>query len=834
MDRPLASSSSTGSAAAQWTLRLLGPFALIAPGSGERAPLPGKRERVLLAYLALSPNFRAPRRKLTSLLWGEGSDETTLENLRVCIWRLRKTLRDTQHRIIASEGEDIVLDISAVAVDVLAFRRLAAASGTAELEAAANLYAGEFLEAVNLDGEEFESWRRTEGTRCRDQILDVLARLMAQLAESGESDRAIEMGLRILQLEPLHEPAVCRLMRLYADSGRRAPAVELYRTLADALKTELDAQPQPETRAVFAQISRGDEAPPAFSAAPGASIRAIAPRPAVRSAAARELPLAQSRVVADATPPGTTVRRTYAVIVAGAVAAVMLVAAAYQFASATFLQQRQPITQTAAASTVPNAISIAVLPFANFSGDPNQEFFSDGMTEEVIAALAKIPDLRVVARTSAFQFKNQARDIQSIGRQLHATHLIEGSVRKAGDRVRIAVQLINAGDGKHVWAEEYDRRLTDIFAIQEEIARTIAASLHKPLGLKAGENLVNNRPTDPAIYDDFLRAKARWWAGDTTQVIRILETVVARAPDYAPAWSLLANAYTNSPFAPPNQAVYSNFELSSDGLEQFRAVMGGAIKKADTAAHRALELDVSDANAWLALAKNQMDQGNYARAEELNARALSLDPDNALVLINRNQLMHDMGYLKQALSLSQRATLLEPFAKTYSWRVPVDLWLNGRTDEAIKSLEPLLAQQNRPAALFLARFYAEQGRYGEAADLLLTTQQTFGRSTVETAARLLRNGRAKPSPESLPKLGQLYWVYFFVGAPEYVLDWNEQVQKLGYWAAVYPFWAKEYASIRKTERFKNYVRSLGFVDYWRQHGWPDLCYPVGTDDFVCD
>ena len=127
-----------------------------------------------------------------------------------------------------------------------------------------------------------------------------------------------------------------------------------------------------------------------------------------------------------------------------------------------------------------------MLPFVNLSSDKEQEFFSDGMTEEITAALAKVPDLRVVARTSAFQFKGQNRDIQSIGQQLHATHLIEGSVRKAGNRVRITAQLIKADDGTHIWAENYDRELTDVFAIQEDIARAITTSLRMPLGLKPG------------------------------------------------------------------------------------------------------------------------------------------------------------------------------------------------------------------------------------------------------------------------------------------------------------------------------------------------------------
>src|SRR4249919_2349289 len=133
---------------ARWSLHLFGGFELGALPAGERVALPGKRERVLLAYLALSPNYRQPRRKLVTLLWGDAADETALDNLRVCIWKLRKTLGDSEHCLIASEGEDIVLNAAAFDVDVLAFCRLAAQSGRTELEAAATRYSGEFLDGL--------------------------------------------------------------------------------------------------------------------------------------------------------------------------------------------------------------------------------------------------------------------------------------------------------------------------------------------------------------------------------------------------------------------------------------------------------------------------------------------------------------------------------------------------------------------------------------------------------------------------------------------------------------------------------------------------------------
>src|SRR6266566_1791767 len=197
-----------------------------------------------------------------------------------------------------------------------------------------------------------------------------------------------------------------------------------------------------------------------------------------------------------------------------------------------------------------SGISIAVLPFANLSGDTGQEFFSDGMTEEIGSALAKVPNLRMVGRTSAFQFKGQNKDLRAIGQSLGATYLIEGSVRKAGERVRVTAQLVKANDGIGLWTDNYDRDLKDIFATQEDIASAIAGALRVPLGLKPGDTLVRNRTSDVESYDQYLRAKALVRARGLkplTDAAALLEQVVARDPNYAPAWALLAEAYFLTP-----------------------------------------------------------------------------------------------------------------------------------------------------------------------------------------------------------------------------------------------------------------------------------------------
>ena len=195
-------------------------------------------------------------------------------------------------------------------------------------------------------------------------------------------------------------------------------------------------------------------------------------------------------------------------ILFGALGLVVALILYQQLAPAAGTRTAQRQASATAGATNTGAISIAVLPFANMSGDAGQEFFSDGMTEEINAALAKVPNLHVVARTSAFEFKGQNRNVRAVGESLGATHLIEGSVRKAGDRVRITAQLVRADNGLQLWSESYDRELKDIFATQEDIAQAIAGALRVPLGLQQGDTLVRNRTDDLESYQQYLHARA--------------------------------------------------------------------------------------------------------------------------------------------------------------------------------------------------------------------------------------------------------------------------------------------------------------------------------------
>jgi adenylate cyclase len=527
-------------------------------------------------------------------------------------------------------------------------------------------------------------------------------------------------------------------------------------------------------------------------------------------------------------------------IAVGGLAAAMALFLVYQFAppdGTTPAQQTGVEAAKAASSTPAGAIAIAVLPFVNISGDPAQEFFSDGMTEEITSALAKIPDLRVVARGSAFQFKDEKRDTRAVGRALGATHLIEGSVRREGDRVRITAQLIEASRGVNVWTESYDRQLASVFATQEDIATAIARALRMPLGLKPGERLVSSRNIDQESYQQYLRAKAlvrgrlgvdaRAGLKALNDAIALLEQVVARNPDYAPAWALMGNAY----LIVPNYS--RNLFGGSTSIAEIRPVVQSALSKAEPAARRAVQLDPNLADGYGTLASMRDAAGKLLEEEELWSKALSLDPNDPEVLSGYARFLAVVGRVKEALTVSQQLQELEPFIPLYNRNMALVLWLNGQDDAAIEILRKIGGN----SLALVAFIQAGASRYNEATDSLMMSPLARSNPTeVAEAVRLLRMAPAKiASPENVKRLGFLDFVYLYVGAPGQALV-NYEINLEAGWTNFtnrllsHP----SYGPARKTERYKAFARKAGLVEYWRAKGWPEFCHPTTGDDFACE
>jgi adenylate cyclase len=254
-----------------------------------------------------------------------------------------------------------------------------------------------------------------------------------------------------------------------------------------------------------------------------------------------------------------------------------------------------------------HAVGICVLPFANMSGDPEQEYFSDGITEDIITDLSKVSALSIVSRNTAFSFKGKSTELAQVARQTKATHVLEGSVRKAGNRVRITAQLIDAANDAHVWAERYDRDLNDIFALQDEISKAIVAALKLTLLPEEKQALEQRSTTNAEAYKLYLMAR-QFWLLDSERnnelCARICARVVELDPSYAQAWATLSLAQWNA---------FNSGSSADDG---------------ENAAARAVALDPQLADAHVAMAAVHRSRGHFAEGLAACERALAIEPDS--------------------------------------------------------------------------------------------------------------------------------------------------------------------------------------------------------------
>ena len=315
--------------------------------------------------------------------------------------------------------------------------------------------------------------------------------------------------------------------------------------------------------------------------------------------------------------------------------------------------------------------SIAVLPFVNMSSDKEQEYFSDGVSEELLNLLAKVPQLQVTARTSSFAFRGKDVGIPEIARTLHVAHVLEGSVRKAGNSVRITAQLIRAGSDTHLWSQTYDRKLDDIFAIQDEIA----ADVVKQLEIKLLSAAPKVRKTDPEAYALYLQAVQlgrQRTAAAFQQSDALYRKVLAIDPRYAPAWVELAgNLYYEA-----NDALLP----SKEGFAQAR-----------DAATKALAIDPDYAPAHARLGYLANSDNDLAGAAEHLKRALALDPADLEVLRNCSAILGALGRLDEALALEEAVVRRDPVNVTALYYLGLYQRDAGRLDAAITSFRTVLS-----------------------------------------------------------------------------------------------------------------------------------------------
>jgi len=308
--------------------------------------------------------------------------------------------------------------------------------------------------------------------------------------------------------------------------------------------------------------------------------------------------------------------------------------------------------------------SIAVLPFVNMSSDPEQEYFSDGLSEELLNLLAKIPDLKVIGRTSSFAFKGKNEDLRLIGEALGARTVLEGSVRKSGDRVRITAQLIDVSDGAHMWSDTYDRVITDVFAVQDEVAAAIINALH----IHVGAAPTRGQPTDnPEAYALFLKARIASNSFNAAAAEVMLREAVTLDPSFAEAHEQLAYAYWT--------------------------LAGSVLRGADgqqlmvQSATRALEINPNLALAQALHQAGDQEQFDWLLEIEGLERALQQQPNNSQALESLTFDLIESGYLEEGLRFAERWAELDPLSAAAQTRLSDALFAVGRVDEALTAWE---------------------------------------------------------------------------------------------------------------------------------------------------
>jgi len=455
--------------------------------------------------------------------------------------------------------------------------------------------------------------------------------------------------------------------------------------------------------------------------------------------------------------------------------------------------------------------SVAVLPFVNMSDDPGNEYFSDGLSEELINVLVRIKGLRVPSRTSSFAFKDENITISEIAQQLKVNHILEGSVRKAGNTVRITAQLIDVGTDTHLWSETYDRQLEDIFAIQEEIAGNIVEALRETLGADE-EVSVAPLTDDMEAYQLYLRGRHLFAQRSVSPAIELLSRAVKLDPAFAEAWSSLASAHVVSP----------PYDPSIDPQH--------ALTEAKTAADRAIALkpDLAGPHAVLALvAEHDLD---WSRAEQEYKTALALNPSDPIVRLWYGGWLLRLGYFKQGQEHLLQALEQDPVSGVmHRWVGWSYIFMGDFVSGAA------YAQRSRELGdlhswLMLSDLADQQGDFEEAIRLLGEFDNMIGRETPckELIWPVRQYGVANDEAVACIKERAETWagLYMMAGAQDEANQrYPDLVRKNP--SFLVNLWGTHAAAIQGHPGFADLLAELGIIAVWDERGWPEHCRREG-------
>jgi TolB-like protein/Flp pilus assembly protein TadD len=473
----------------------------------------------------------------------------------------------------------------------------------------------------------------------------------------------------------------------------------------------------------------------------------------------------------------------------------------YRFIAPVQKTGRAPAVDAASAT---NKLMLAVLPLVNLTGNDEEEYFVDGMTEELIAQLAGLHPARlgVIARTSMMRYKTSMKSIEEIARELGVEYIVEGSVRRADGRVRITAQLIQASDQTHIWAQSYEREMSGILTLQSEVARIIAMRVQVQLTPAPAATI---RPVAPKAYELYL--KGRYYLNranpqDHVKALAHFQQAAEEDPLYAPAYAGIADTFV--------------FQAFYQGLPRELAL------KARNAAHRAIELDpdLADAHTSLAIIK-ALNDWDWAGADACFQRAIDLEPGSSDVHRVYSEFLSLMGRCEQALVEAGHARELDPLSSNANYDLAFALFMARQYDEAIEQVQKVLDLDPNcfPAHVGLAHIYALQSRYDEALaefaqvgigpELVAWIHALAGRN--EPARKALSEAlAAKEDPGMSPV--KLSLVYFLLGEKEEAFRYMEQGYEQRDWLMICLRAFPPFDLMRSDSRFVDFCSRMGLPE----------------------
>ncbi len=470
--------------------------------------------------------------------------------------------------------------------------------------------------------------------------------------------------------------------------------------------------------------------------------------------------------------------------------------------------------------------SIAVLPFINMSDDPSQEYFSDGISEELLNLLVKVDGLNVASRTSSFAFKGSTASIPDIARQLKVTNVLEGSVRKAGNRVRITAQLIDTANDRHLWSETYDRELIDIFAIQDEISSAIVAALASELGLDLDADKVSVEADTQNMdaYELFLKGRALVIARqDLAEAVDLLERATELDPQFARAWSMLGMAY----YLIPSWNTLTEAEDADFNL------------RAEKAVNRALELDERQSLAWAVkgmLTQYAPEGADWETQLALTGKATEMDPSNATAWLWNGLRYTELGFHEQARQQLVRCLEVDPAYQNCRRHLSRVLLILGRPDEAVELYVQIARSGLIAADTVFVEFVFREGNLLAglfSANYLRTRYPDFPMEEWVNGLEHPEQDHTVSLPRVMdwiestpnPPIGMKESLLLAIGAYDrikldksYVNNW---------------IWLPGNERFRASPHFQRIIRDMNLPAYWDKYGLPPGCEKTG-EEYICE